>query len=137
MKTHAKPKRDSVSASGDSLVSTEGSGKKRGIGRGRHPNSRKGNANLKPFSKGVSGNPGGLPGTDVAARIARRIFELNEEQIYQAQANELLRGGVYNSSVLGDRAYGKIKDKHELSGPDEEPIQLMVKVVKPSLKNIE
>jgi hypothetical protein len=46
MKICNKPKSDTASASGDSFVSTEGSGKKRGIGRGRHANSRKGNANL-------------------------------------------------------------------------------------------
>jgi hypothetical protein len=135
MKKRAKPKRDSVSASGDSLVSTEGSGKTRGVGRGRHPNSRKGNANLKPFPKGVAGNPGGLPGTDVAARIARRIFEGNEAAIYEGMGRALLEGRAYDFSVLADRAYGKIKDKHELSSPDGEAIRLLVKVVKPSLKD--
>jgi len=100
-----------------------------------HPNSRKGNANLKPFPKGVSGNPGGLPGTDVAARIARRIFEGNEAAIYEGMGKALFEGRAYDFSVLADRAYGKIKDKHDLSSPDGEAIRLLVKVVKPSLKD--
>jgi hypothetical protein len=48
----------------------------------------------------------------------------------------LLEGRAYDFSVLADRAYGKIKDKHELSSPDGEPIRLLVKVVKPSLKDL-
>ena len=135
MKKRKNPTSDAASANGDSLVSTEGSGKKRGIGRGRHASSRKGNANLKPFPKGVSGNPGGLPGTDVAARIARRIFEGNEAAIYEGMGKAPLEGRAYDLSVLADRAFGKIKDKNELSSLDGEAIRLMVKVVKPSLKD--
>lgn len=99
-----------------------------------HPNSRKNLA--APYPKGVSGNPSGLPGTDVAARIARRIFELNEARVYMAQAEQLLEGGAYNFSVLADRAYGKIKDRHEISGPDGDPINVTVKFVKPKLSDM-
>jgi hypothetical protein len=98
-----------------------------------NPKSKK---NLKPYTKGVSGNPSGMPGYDVAARIARRIFQLNEEAIYRAQGEELLEGGAYNFSVLAERGFGKVKDKHELSGPEGEPIKLLVKVIKPSLKDM-
>lgn len=92
MTKNKKLKPDPASTSGDSLLSTEGSGKKRGIGRGKHPNSRKGNANLKPFPKGLSGNPGGLPGTDVAARIARLVFEIDGAQIAAGMAKQLRNG---------------------------------------------
>jgi hypothetical protein len=136
MKKCKKPKNPGASASGDNLVSTEGGGKKRGIGRGRHPNSRKGNSNLKPFPKGLSVNPGGLPGTAVSARIARRIFEENEAAIYEGMGKALLEGRACDFSVLADRAYGKIKDKHEFSSLGEEAIRLRVKVVKPSLKDL-
>jgi hypothetical protein len=48
--------------------------------RGRHPNSL---ANLLPYPKGVSGNPGGKPRVDVSAIIARAIIENNAEAIYE------------------------------------------------------
>jgi hypothetical protein len=82
-----------------SAVSTEGSGKKRGIGRGKHPNSRKGNANLKPFPKGISGNPGGLPGTDLAAIAARRVFEENPDSITEGMATQLKKGNAPTPSA--------------------------------------
>lgn len=74
-------------------------------GRGKHPNSLK---NLRPYAKGVSGNPGGLPGTDVAAVIARRVIEDNAEGIYQGFAKKLCSGDAHSFSVLADRGYGKV-----------------------------
>jgi hypothetical protein len=111
-------------------VSTEGSGKKRGIGRGKHPNSRKGNANLKPFPKGVSGNPGGLPGTDLAAIAARRIFEQNADSIIEGMATQLKKGNAYAFSVLANRAYGKVKDRVEHTGADGVPLEVTVRLRK-------
>ena len=98
-----------------------------------NPKSRE---NLKPYPKGVSGNPSGKPGTDVAARIARRIFELNEKEIYEGMGVGLLNGGAYDFSVLADRAYGKVKDKHEFSGPDGRPLEVVVRLVRPTLKDM-
>jgi hypothetical protein len=115
--------------------SSAGSRNKSGNKRGMHPNSR---AQLKPkpWPKGKSGNPSGKPGFDVAAYIARKVFQLNAKEIYEGMAQALMEGGGYNFSVLADRAFGKIKDKTELSGPEGEPIRLLVKVVKPSLKDM-
>jgi len=83
--------------------------RRKGIGSGNHPNSR---AQLrpKPWPKGVSGNPGGKPGYDVGAKIARTIFESNEEAIYHAMAEALLRGNAYTFKELCERAYGKLKE---------------------------
>lgn len=97
------------------VVSSEPNGKSE-HGRGKHPNSRKGDANLKPFPPGVSGNPGGLPGTDLAALIARRAFESNEREIAQGMVAQLRKGNAYAFSVLADRGYGKLKEKVEHTG---------------------
>lgn len=120
-------------------VSGEGKGKKAGIGRGKHPNSRKGNANLKPpFPKGVSGNPGGLPGTDVAAIYARRFFEEHPEGISRDMAKSLQGFNAYSFSVLADRAYGKVKDRSvvEHVGDGGGPLVMQVKLIKPTPKDV-
>lgn len=114
-------------------VSTEPKGKnKRGDGRGKHPNSRKGDTNLKPFPPGVSGNPGGLPGTDIAALIARRAFEQNEQQVTEGMVAQLRKGNAYAFSVLADRAYGKVKETQqvELTGPGGKALAITIKLVK-------
>jgi len=87
-------------------------------------------ANLKPYPKGVSGNPGGQPGTDIAQRIAQRIFEGNEEAIYRGMAKQLLGGKAYDFDVLATRAYGK-KTTVEHTGEGGGPIEVRVKLVRP------
>jgi hypothetical protein len=85
-------------------------------GRGSHPNSRK---NLvAPWPKGYCPNPGGKPKKDWSAEIARLVFEGNVEAIYTAMSKALLRGNAYTFKELADRAYGKVKEKIEHSGPD-------------------
>lgn len=81
--------------------------------RGQHPNSRK---NLSPWPKGTSGNPGGIPGTDVAAMIARRAFEEDPDGVLDGFKEQLAKGNAYAFSVLADRGYGKMKEKIEHSG---------------------
>lgn len=70
--------------------------------------------NLKPWPKGVSGNPGGRPKGDLSSEIARAVFENNPQMIYQAMARELMRGNPRVFRVLADRAYGKVKAQVEV-----------------------
>jgi len=112
-----------------------GSRNKAGNKRGMHPNSQK-QLQPKPWPKGKSGNPSGKPGFDIAAFIARQVFKLNAKEIYEGMAKALMEGGGYNFSVLSDRAFGKMKTTTEISGEDGEPIRILVKVVKPSLKDM-
>ena len=70
--------------------------------------------NLKPWPKGVSGNPGGRPRRDLSAEIAQAVFENNRDAIYQAMARELCKGNPATFKVLADRAYGTVKQTLEL-----------------------
>lgn len=83
-------------------------------GRGTHPNSRA-NLKIKPFPKGVSGNPGGKPKYDVAAEIARMIIEENREEAYKGLAKALCKGNAYVFKELADRGYGKLKESKEVT----------------------
>lgn len=93
-----------------------------------HPNSL---ANLrpKPWKKGQSGNPGGKPGIDLAAKMSRQFFERHEE-IGPDMSKELKGFNAYAFGVLADRAYGKVKDRVELTDADGKPLELTVKMVK-------
>jgi len=73
--------------------------------------------NLKPFPKGVSGNPGGRPKTDLAAEIARLAFEgMNPQEAARAiRATAKHNPKMYQ--VLADRAYGKLKIPIENTSP--------------------
>jgi hypothetical protein len=75
-------------------------------------------ANLKPWPKGVSGNPGGRPKRDAAAEIAQAVFEKNPEAIYAAMLKTLQRGNPRAFAVLADRAFGKLKEQVEMTHDD-------------------
>jgi len=70
--------------------------------------------NLKPWPKGVSGNPAGRPKSDVSSEIARAIFENNAEAIYRGMARRLAKGDARLFKILAERAYGKVKEQVEL-----------------------
>jgi hypothetical protein len=89
--------------------------------QGQHPNSHTASgkrytkdqaSHLKPF-RSASHNPGGRLKHDVAREIARAIFENNTEALYLAYGKAALKGNAYAFTVLADRAYGKLKERHE------------------------
>jgi N-acyl-D-aspartate/D-glutamate deacylase len=88
---------------------------------GSEPKKRGNLANLKPWPKGVSGNPAGINGWqerhDMAAEVARAIFENNPDMVYKAFAKAIAKGNAYAFQVLADRGYGKLKEsiQHEIS----------------------
>ncbi len=70
--------------------------------------------NLKPWPKGVSGNPAGRPKCDMSSEIARAVFENNPDAIYQGMLRQLKKGNPRAFKVLADRAYGKVQESIEL-----------------------
>src|SRR5215469_4158652 len=69
---------------------------------------------LKPWPKGVSGNPNGHPKYDISAELARAVFENNAEAIYRAMARRLIKGDVRVFKILAERAYEKVKEQVDL-----------------------
>jgi hypothetical protein len=59
--------------------------------------------NLKPWPKGVSGNPGGRPKSDISAEIARAIFENNPDIIYHAMLRAIRKGNPKVFATLAAR----------------------------------
>lgn len=96
------------------FVANRGTGKYR---PGENPNSL---ANLiKPWTPGNHPKSPGRPKNDMAAIIARAIFENNPEMVYQAMSKELAKGSAYAFEKLGERAFGKLKEQLQLSGTEE------------------
>ena len=89
--------------------------------------------NLKPWKSGQSGNPGGRPRRDLAAEIARAIFERDAEAIERAFAAALKKGDARVFKVLADRAYGKPRQQVGQIGEVGGPVQrcITVKFVNP------
>jgi hypothetical protein len=65
---------------------------------------------------GQSGNPSGKR-NDLAAEIARAVFENNAEALYRAFCKTAMKGNAYAFKELADRAYGRMKETiaHERS----------------------
>jgi hypothetical protein len=58
--------------------------------------------------------PGGRPKVDLAAEIARALFEQDGEAIFAAFKKVLRKGSPYAFQVLSDRAFGKLKETHAI-----------------------
>jgi hypothetical protein len=132
MKRTAQKIEEAKEAKASETETPEPKRNKRGNLRGMHPNTlAAARRNKGPhFPKGVSGNPGGLPGVDMAALIARRTFEQDSESVAEGMAAQLRKGNAYAFSVLADRGYGKVKEKHEVTGADGDPLAITIKLVK-------
>lgn len=67
------------------------------------------------FKPGNNANPGGRPKRDIAADIARAVFETSEPEAIQAFRNALLKGNAYTFKELAERGYGKLQEKKEVT----------------------
>ena len=93
--------------------------------RGKHPNSVN---NLKPYVPGISGNPGGLPGYDVAAALARAAIEGFQKEAYEGFGKQLAAGNAYCFKELAERGYGPKPQQHQITGADGGPIKTSIEV---------
>jgi len=91
------------------------SGEKEKLRNGADPSIGK----ATQFKPGQSGNPGGRPKVDVAAEIARAVFEGNREAAIKALARALLKGNAYVFKELAERGYGKVSQEIVVSGAVE------------------
>ncbi len=75
--------------------------------------------NLRPFQKGVSGNPGGRPrGSSVSAALRRLVAEGNTaDEIAQVIVAKAREGDIDFLRLLLDRAEGGVMKQIQLSAP--------------------
>ena len=90
--------------------------------------------NLKPWSKGVSGNPGGRPKKTRFADACRELLSRPApgdksgrsyaEAIAEKLAKKALAGDIPAAREIADRAEGKARQAMEVSGPEGGPLDL-------------
>jgi hypothetical protein len=66
------------------------------------------------WQPGKSGNPSGRPKFDLSAEMCRAQFENDGPAIYAAINKSLRKGSPYALQVVSDRAYGKLREVHQL-----------------------
>lgn len=79
------------------------------------------------WKKGQSGNPAGVSKEMVAARTyLQRRFAAMKELVGDAIEEAIASGTIESAAMarwMAEQIVGKAKERHELSGPDGEPIK--------------
>ncbi len=96
---------------------------------------------LRPWPKGVSGNPGGrpkkLPITDVLREELEKRGKHNvmvSRSIARKLIDLALAGNIEAMHLIADRAEGKVPQRVEQSGPDGAPIQFDIPETRDALE---
>ena len=92
---------DSITANRESVLDTK-TGK---VSRGNHPNSIK---NLKPYPKGVSGNPSGKPSRDDSLAKSLRVIGETEYRYGQHTYRIEVLKKIWFRATCGDWNYIKL-----------------------------
>ena len=85
--------------------------------------------NLRPWKPGQSGNPGGRPKRDLAAEIARAVFERDPEAIARVFTTELRKGNSKVFTALADRAYGRPRQSLDFTAGDDPQSPACIRVI--------
>jgi hypothetical protein len=90
-------------------------------------------ANLKPFPKGVSGNPSGRPKNVLSKAIRKKLEEVEEghdksvaERITDKLAELALSGNIEAIKLLGDRSEGRPRQSVSFDVGERERYERMV-----------
>jgi len=89
-------------------------------------NSVKSFANLKPFQRGVSGNPGGKPKGEDVRSLARKNTRRAMERIVELIDDEDPRVALMAAKEVLDRAYGKPKMIEDDDGGDRKNVTINI-----------
>ena len=90
--------------------------------------------NLKPWPKGISGNPGGRPKKTPLSDACRELLDKPvprdrsgrsyAEAIAEKLAKKALAGNIPAAREIADRAEGKARQAMEVSGPEGRALEL-------------
>ena len=83
-------------------------------------------ANLKPFQRGVSGNPGGKPKGEDVRSLARKNTKRAMERIVELIDDEDPRVALMAAKEVLDRAYGKPKMIADDDGGDRKNVTINI-----------
>lgn len=83
-------------------------------------------ANLKPFQRGVSGNPGGKPKGEDVRSLARKNTKRAMERIVELIDDEDPRVALMAAKEVLDRAYGKPKVAEDDETGDKKQVTINI-----------
>lgn len=73
----------------------------------------------RKWKPGQSGNPGGRPKRDLAAEIARAVFEQDPAKLIAVFTKKLRKGDAKAFGILAERGYGKTPQPVNVDGEIE------------------